>query len=149
MSNEFNQWGVQFKYPDNWELQEEAAEGIHAVTLNCPEGGFWTLSIYDGQIDIEKIVETALEAIKQEYEGVESERSELNYDDTIVAAAEARFYCLDLTNTVCVRAAQSDLATYVVFYQDEDRQFDRNRESFEAVTKSLLGNVRKLNYWDQ
>ncbi len=150
MPKEFARWGIRFEYPENWELQEETStDGCQAVTVFGSSGGFWTLSIHEDPVDPKEMVTAALEAIQQEYENAEVERTEEQIGENTVAGGEARFYYLDLTNTVCVRSAMGDRGTYVVFYQDEDRDFKGNQAVFEAITASFFQSVRRLNAWDE
>jgi len=52
------------------------------------------------------------------------------------------FFYMDLTNTALVRCLRSDRATYAVFCQAEDREFDEVRTVFQAITASLLSGLK-------
>ncbi len=57
---------------------------------------------------------------------------------------DLNFFYLDLTNTALIRCIRTDRATYAVFCQAEDREFDRVHAVFDAMTTSLLSNLRPL-----
>ncbi|HVW36950.1 MAG TPA: hypothetical protein VHB99_06580, partial [Pirellulales bacterium] len=51
---------------------------------------------------------------------------------------DMNFYCLDLTNTAQVRGFGTDEATYLIFCQADDREFEEVEPVFAAITRSLL-----------
>ena len=55
-----------------------------------------------------------------------------------IVGYDMNFYCLDLTNTAQVRAFRDEVASYVVFCQAEDRDFEEAVSVFEAITRTLL-----------
>ncbi len=52
---------------------------------------------------------------------------------------DLNFFFLDLTNTARIRCVGTERATYTVFCQAEDREFERIEPVFRAMTTSLLG----------
>ena len=58
--------------------------------------------------------------------------------DRELAGFDLFFYYLDLTNTAQVRCSRDQQASYTVFCQAEDREFEQVRLVFDAMTTSLL-----------
>ena len=51
---------------------------------------------------------------------------------------DLNFYYLDLTSSAWIRCLKTAEATYTIFCQGEDREFDQLRNVFQAITTSLL-----------
>lgn len=142
MPAEFRKLGVSFQYPENWTLDEDdAPAGQIAVTVYSPGGGFWTLSVYTDEADLSELAETAVEALKEDYNDLESEPAEQELAGRALVGHDMRFSYLDLTNTAGVRCMSTEEATYVVFYQAEDREFDQVRQVFDAMIVSFLDHL--------
>jgi len=146
------QWrfeGVSFQYPDNWSLDEEPmTSGDRSVTVYTPGGGFWSLCIYPRSADPKQLARAALAAMQEEYEGLEAEEIQENISGRELIGYDLNFFYLDLTNTATVRCLQTDRATYAIFCQAEDREYDRVAEVFRAMTTSFVRSIRTLRYWD-
>jgi len=135
----FDRLGISFQYPDNWTLDEEdALAGRGSVTVYSPGGGFWSVSVHPRSADLNGLIEGAVEAMRQEYEELEAQRVKESLGPHEVVGYDLNFFYLDLTNTACIRGVQTASTTYTVFYQAEDREFDRVEQVFRAMVLSLL-----------
>ena len=149
MTSEYIKDGIRFQYPENWELEENEADlECRTVSLYSPSGAFWSVSIHPRSTDPHKLLEAATEAMQNEYEQVEFDDLTETIADRQLVGRDINFYCLDLTNTACIRCFEGDQATYTIFYQAEDRDLKEKAPIFLAITTSFLGSVRNLNYWD-
>ena len=149
MPVEFNKLGISFQYPDNWTLDEDdALAGRKSVTVYSPGGAFWTVSVDPAGTEPSKLARAAVDAMKQEYEELEAEQTRETIVGREMIGYDLNFYYLDLTNTASVRCLRNDRATYTVFCQAEDREFDRLRKVFLAMTISFLENLQQLRYWN-
>ena len=84
----------------------------------------------------------ALNAMKQVYNDAESEPASETVAGHKLAGYDLNFYCLDLTNTALIRGFRTPDASCVILCQGEDRDFDAMRDVFQAITASLLSNVK-------
>ena len=149
MPLEFRKRDIHFQYPENWTLdEEEAAAGGGAVTVYSPGGAFWSLSIHPRGTDPAGLARAALDAMREEYEELESEETREKIAGHEMVGYNLNFYCLDLTNTAWVRSVQAERATYTIFYQAEDRELAKIEPVLYAMTISFLGSIKKLDYWD-
>ena len=152
MPSEFKKLGISFLYPDNWVLDEEdALAGHKSVTVYSPGGAFWTVSVHPPSADPERLAKAATEAMKEEYEDLETQQSQETIAGRELLGYDLAFYCLDLTNTASVRCFRTNRATYTVYSQAEDREFESVRPVFLAMTTSFLDNFKpKKSYqgWD-
>jgi hypothetical protein len=138
----YDKMGIDFQYPDNWNLDEdEAAKGHESVAVYSPGGAFWSVAIHPRTTDPEELAKTALAAMQEEYPGLESEPTSDRLCALEVTGYEMSFYYLDLISTATVRILQTSRASYTIFYQAEDRDFDRLLPVFRAITASLVAKL--------
>jgi hypothetical protein len=145
MPAEFRKLGIAFQYPENWSLDEEdALAGRRSVTLVTPGGGFWCVGIHPRGTDPGKLAKAAVDAMEQEYKEVEIEEIQETFVGREMVGYDLNFYYLDLINTAQIRCFQTEQATYSVFYQAEDREFDRIQAVFRAITTSFLTSLKQV-----
>jgi hypothetical protein len=150
MPAEFNKLGITFQYPDNWAVEEETAlAGQNSVTVYSPGGAFWSVSAHPRSADPMKLARAAVDAMKAEYKELEAEQTEETIADREMVGYDLSFYYMDLISTASVRCIRTDRATYTVFCQAEDREFDRIHAVFVAMTTSLLNNLRAPKRWER
>ena len=139
MPAEYSKMGARFSYPENWTLDtDELNEKGNSITVYSPGGGFWSLGVHPAGTNAGQLAAEALEAMGEEYEHLESrEISETNAEDILVGY-DLNFFYLDLTSTAKIRCVSRSGATYAIFCQAEDREFEQIGEVFRAITASLL-----------
>ena len=143
MPREFRKLGIAFQYPDNWTLDEQdALSGHRSVTVYSSGGAFWSISIHPRSADPSKLAKAAVKAMQAEYEGLETVPTREVIAGHEMLGYDLSFFYMDLTNTALVRCLRSDRATYAVFCQAEDREFDEVRTVFQAITASLLSGLK-------
>ena len=143
MPARFERLGISFQYPDNWTLDEEdALAGGQSVTVYSPGGAFWSVTVHPPSADSGKLAEAAVEAMKQEYEELEAQAARQSLAGREMTGYDLNFYYLDLTNTAQIRCLRTDQAVYSIFCQAEDREFDQIQLVFEAMTTSLLSELK-------
>ena len=146
MPLKFEKLGISFQYPDNWTLDEEdALAGRRSVTVYSPGGAFWSVAAHPRSADPARLAEAAVEAMKQEYEGLEAEETREALAGRELIGYDLNFYYLDLINTAQIRCLRTEQTTYTVFCQAEDREFDRIELVFRAMTSSLLSGLEGHN----
>ena len=142
MPSEFKGLGISFLYPENWTLDEErTARGRGAVTIYSPGGAFLSISVYPRGSDPIALAKQAVEGVQEEYAEVDVEEAQETVSGRDLVGFDLNFFCMDLTTTAKVRCLRGRRATYVVFCQAEDRDFERLANVFQAITVSLLGNL--------
>jgi hypothetical protein len=147
MPLEFTKQGIQFQYPENWTLQEDAAlAGCRSVTVSSPEGAFWTVSVHPPTASPAELALVAVDAMREEYQELEVEDVAETVADHTLVGHDLNFYYLDLTNTAGIRAVRGERVTYTIFFQAEDREFTRVHSIFAAMTTSFLRNMRHSGY---
>jgi hypothetical protein len=140
----FNNLGITFQYPDNWQLDEaEMLAGQSAVTVFSPGGAFWSVAVHAGSANPARMAQAALDAMRMEYEDLEAEPvSEVIAGHTLVGF-DLNFFYLDLTNTAGIRSLRAEGTTYTIFFQSEDSEYREIGLVFAAMTFSLLRGIGK------
>ncbi len=145
MPAEFKKLGIAFQYPENWTLDvQDAMAGQRSVTVYSPGGGFWAVSVHPHSADPEGLAKAAVKAMQEEYDSLESCEVSQRVSGHELVGYDLNFFYLDLTNTASIRCLCSGRATYAVFCQAEDHEFDRVHAVFDAMTTSLLSNLPPL-----
>lgn len=146
MPLKFEKLGISFQYPDNWTLDEkDALAGRRSVTVYSPGGAFWSVAAHPRSADPAELAKAAVEAMKQEYGGLEAEETREALAGRELIGYDLNFYYLDLTNTAQIRCLRTERTTFTVFCQAEDREFDRIEPVFRAMTASLLSGLEEQN----
>lgn len=139
MPEVYEKLGIRFEYPDNWTLDEsEADESRAAVTVYSPTGAFWTVVLHPPGTPPEQLVATAVDVMRAEYEQLDAENVQEMLGDQPMTGSDLNFFCLDLTNTAQIRSFDAAEASYLFFWQAEDREFAKIEKVFRAMTASLL-----------
>jgi hypothetical protein len=142
MPARFDRLGISFQYPDNWTLDDsDALLGRRSVTVYSPGGGFWSVAIHSGSADPAKLNDTVVATLKKEYDSLEIEAADEMVAGQELSGYNLAFYCLDLTNTATVRSARISHTTYTILCQADDREFDRIKNVFQAMTTSLISEL--------
>ena len=145
MPAHFDGLGIAFQYPDNWTLDDsDALLGRKSVTVYSPGGAFWSVAIHSGTAEPAKLTAAVVETMKHEYQGLEAQEIEESVAGHTLAGYDLAFYCLDLTNTADVRGLRFAGATYTIYCQAEDREYEHVKRVFQAMTITLLGSLKDL-----
>jgi len=138
----FERFGLAFDYPENWSVDAGDSAGRHAaVTVQSPEGGFWSLSGHAPGGDAGELSRAVLAQMQEEYRDLDCEAAEDVVAGRRLVGFDMNFYCLDLTNTAQVRTLETPTAVYVLFCQAEDREWDRIGPVFAAMTASFVSQL--------
>src|SRR5687768_11397222 len=125
MPSTFDDFGIRFLYPDNWLLQSrESDDDSDTVTLEMPNGGFFSVTKHHGCPPIDDVLESIASAMRSEYPEVEMEILDAADSDDESEAIEFRFYYLDLLIVARITAMVLGGNTIVVQVQAENRDFD-------------------------
>ena len=139
MPKKFEKPSITFQYPDNWELDEEVGRSGHkSVTVSSPGGAFWSVAVLPLSADPKQMAETVVEAIKEEYPETEAYAAIETILGHELQGYDMNFPCLDQTNSAQVRCVSMARNNYTIFCQGEDRDFEKARLVFSAMTTSLL-----------
>ena len=141
MSAVYENFGLSFMYPENWQLSDESGDvdaGPKTVTVNSPGGGFWTVHVYEPAVEPQHLADQFRLTMEGEYEGLESLPIAEEIGQATVTGYDMDFYCLDFVVTAQVRSLRVGKRTYVLSCQAETREFEKVSPVFQAMNYSLL-----------
>jgi hypothetical protein len=140
MSAIYENLGVSFMYPENWEITSASGqdETGQSVTVQSPTSGFWSLDAYPSASDPQDLADQVRLTMSSEYEGLESQPVTEEIGAAQLVGYDMDFYYLDFVVTAQVRSVRVGKRTFVLFCQAESRDFDALAPVFQAMTVSLL-----------
>ena len=139
----FSEMGLNFLYPENWDLHkgEEKADEDVGVILDFPSGGFLSIELFDPEQDITSLIEQLTTAFRDEYG--ETETEELAEDSElrpgVLQAIDFRFYYLDLLVISRLMLIILGNRSYILQFQDESRDFEKNELVVSAILQQIAG----------
>lgn len=133
----FEDAGVRFRYPENWQLQREETEEGWTLMLQSPETAFMLISVREDSPSVDELVETALAAMREEYPDLEAEECVDSIAGQPAVGHDIRFFSLDLTNTAWTRSFYTEQGTILVLCQVNDLELEKNEPVLRAICASL------------
>lgn len=135
---EFDSHGVRFRYPENWTLVDDSSDEKVEITVQSDGTAFWTVAAFAGGVSPEELLESAVDAYRGDYPGLDvypSETVEGPYGP--VVSREVEFVCLELIAMARVAAWRSGGQTVMTLYQAADVELESRRPLLEAMAASL------------
>ncbi|MGD0381874.1 MAG: hypothetical protein ABSA77_00035 [Thermoguttaceae bacterium] len=86
--------------------------------------------------------------MKNEYQNLEVQQINETLAGRKMTGYDLNFFLFDFTNTAQIRSLKCNQATYTIFCQAEDREFEQIQRVFQAMTISLLNGLKDLRYRD-
>ena len=127
--NEYDDLGVRFIYPKNWFVRTETWDkGTYSITVDTPEGSFWTLSIMPKGVDLDKAAQDIVRTMNAEYDDMEEREIKRYVADYVLTRYELTFY-LDLTSTATALKFEDERRGYVFWQTCEYLIADDNSDS--------------------
>lgn len=141
MTASYDKRGISFLYPENWKILDDGEdEWPRTVSVESPSGGYWTLHVYPEEFQPHELCEQALEAMRGEYEQVESQDVEEELFDFNSVGFDISFFCLDFLVTCRIRSFRAGRHPILLISQAESRDFEQQKLIYAAMTKSFLDN---------
>ena len=134
---EFEQDGIGFRYPENWQLQRDDTDSGWTVSLQSPQTAFVVVSCDASMPSAEDVAQTTLEALQSEYPGLEADAAVDTLAGQMAVGHDIHFFSFDLTNTCWTRSLYSDSGTLLVMCQANDLELDDYEPVMRAICSSL------------
>ena len=147
--------GVTLMYPDNWTINEQV-DGPpgepSTVTIETPEGAFFSISRYPSATNPQEVIDRAVEAMREEYREHQMEVEQCGalssnpgataiVNELLEAGADISFYFLDLLITVRLLAIVHQGDVLLIQLQGESRDFDKQELVFSAMMQSMRNSL--------
>jgi hypothetical protein len=137
MPAKFDEGGIRFLYPENWQLEREDSDDGWTISLQSPQTAFLLLSVNEQRVDTEEMLEATLEAMKAEYKDLEFEDCVDTIAGQPAVGHNIRFTSLDLTNTCWTRSFYSAAGTVLLLCQSNDLESATHERVLHAICASL------------
>ena len=134
---EFEEDGIHFRYPESWQLERQDNEDGWTVTVQSPDTAFFMICLSQDEPDPMKMADTALEALREEYEGLEADDCVDMLAGKSAVGHDIRFFSFDLTNTCWTRSFYTPHGTVLVMAEVNDLEHETNEPVLRAICKSL------------
>lgn len=129
--------GMQFDYPDIWEVSQELDGDDTIVTVTVSDTCFWLARILPASPPPPQVVQSCIDAYDEEYEDVESETVDCSLIDMPAYARNLNFFCLELMNMVGLRSVRTMDFTLLVLWQGTHHEMGEFLEGIDRITESI------------
>jgi hypothetical protein len=133
----YHNHGLRFRYPENWQLEEEDTDTGWTVTLQSPNTAFLLLSDHRDAPSTEQVLGTVVEALKADYPELEYEERVDTVAGQPAVGLDIRFISLDLTNTCYARSFYTEEGTLLILWQGADLDLETTEPVLRAICTSL------------
>jgi hypothetical protein len=137
MTKEFSEDGLSFRYPDDWRLTREEGEHGWTVTVQSPGTAFLVLSFDADLPPPEQMANTAVEALRSEYPGLEADPCVDTLAGRMAVGHDMNFFSFDLSNTAWTRSLDAERGTLLVWWQANDLDLGTSEPVLQAILASL------------
>ena len=139
MSAIYDDHGLRFRSPADWELEVIEEGSRTTVSLQSPGSAFAFVTIDDDGPPAKEEAEMALEAMRQEYPGLEV--SATRRDERIAGhpavGYDLDFFSLNVAVSCSIRSFQSPWRTALVFAQWSDLEADDAEGPIRGIRTSM------------
>ena len=137
MVKQFDADGVSFRYPDNWTLEREEADGGWTATLQSPATAFLVVTLDRTLPEPQQMAETALAALRSEYPALEADAVVDLLAGEMAVGHDIQFFSFDLSNTGWTRSLYGGAGTLLVYWQANDLELPATEPVLRAICASL------------
>jgi hypothetical protein len=138
MTGTFDDHGIRFQYPEDWELEQTDEGSVTTVAIHSPGGLAFALVTVDGDRPAPaELVDQALEAMREEYPGLDAAPALETINGHRAVGHDVEFISLDMTNTCAIRCFRTDRRTVLLFGQWSDLEGEDAGAVLAAVRHSL------------
>jgi hypothetical protein len=137
MANLFDDNGVRFRYPENWQLERQDEENGWTVSLQSPGTAFLMISVREDMPTTEEMADEVLQTMRQEYPKMEVEDRVDTLAGQMAVGHDIHFIALDLTNSCWTRSFYCDAGTVLVLCQSNDLELETSEPVLRAICASL------------
>lgn len=133
----FDENGVKFQYPADWELTREEYEESSAITLQSEGAAFWSLTMFPDRPSAEHVADSTVAVFRGEYAELDEYPSQGVLCGQPAAARDLEFMYADLVSTTQIRALRTGRMTVLVLSQWTDQEDETLAPQLHDITNSL------------
>src|SRR5579872_1332503 len=138
MISEFNQSGISFRYPSNWQIEtENSGETEWTVSVQSPVTAFVLFSLRPDARDPADLADQTLEALKTEYQELDAENRVETIAGQLAIGHDIDFLTVDTPITCRTRCLETFAGTLLVMCQTSEFDREQNDPVLRAIVDSL------------
>ena len=110
MAGLFDDHGISFQYPSNWELDVTDEGAVTTIAIHAPEGpAFAIITVDTTKPSPDEIADQALDAMREEYPALDSSPASDSIGGFHAVGHDIEFFTLDMTNNCQIRCFRTAL----------------------------------------
>jgi hypothetical protein len=138
MTGIYDDRGVRFEYPADWELEVTDDGPRTTVAVQSPSGLAFALVTLDASGPApSEVADEVLAAMRDEYPGLDASPARETIDGHDAVGHDLEFFSLDMTNSCAIRCYQTPRRTVLVFGQWSDLDDEGSAGQIQGVRRSL------------
>ncbi|MDR3620989.1 MAG: hypothetical protein P4L85_16675 [Paludisphaera borealis] len=135
----YDEDGLRFEYPHEWELEVTDQGEVRTVAVQDPDGlGFALITTDESRPDPAEVADSALDAMREEYADLESTATLETINDHAATGHDLEFYAMDMTNAAMIRCFRTPRRTVLAFGQWSDLGPDELADLVRDVIRSIV-----------
>jgi hypothetical protein len=138
MSDTFDERGIRFEYPEDWDLEVTDDGPVATVSLESPQGlAFALVRLDESRPDPVEVADEALEVMRAEYPGLDVSPARETIGGYPAVGHDIEFISLDMTNGCAIRCFRTERRTILVFGQWSDLEAGESEALLSEVRRTL------------
>src|SRR5262245_30969204 len=138
MTGVYDDRGIRFEYPDDWELEVTDNGAVTTVSVQAPSGlAFALVTTDDSCPPPAEVADEALAAMREEYPGLDAIPALETIDGQRAVGHDVEFISLDMANSCAIRCFRTPRRTVLVFGQWSDLDDADAGDTIRSVSRSL------------
>ena len=128
--------GIRFEYPEDWEVEETGEGDVTTIAVHAPDGlAFALITLDESRPAPAEVADLALQAMGDEYPALDATPALESLGNQCAVGHDVEFLSLDLTNACAIRAFRTARRTVLLFNQWSDVE--------DEIITDLLTNLRR------
>lgn len=134
----YDDHGIRFEYPHDWEVDVNEDGPRTSVTVQSPAGpAFAMVTVDDSCPDPGELTDEALAALREEYPNLDATPAVETIDGHAAIGHDVEFISLDMTNSCIIRCFRTPRRTVFILAQWSDLEEDEPADALAILRKSL------------
>ena len=137
MSQTYSSELVEFRYPDDWELQEETHEECQTITVSGTETAYWSITFAFDCLSPDEMMDVVIKTFLEEFGEIDV-YEEVYEEESGAISRELQFVALELIVGVILKIYPLPDYTAMILYQGTDDELDEGEFVFDSISRSLV-----------
>jgi hypothetical protein len=130
--------GIRFEYPNDWELEVTDDGPLTTVAVQAPGGlAFALVTVDDSCPSPADVADQALEALREEYPVLDASPALETINGHRTVGHDVEFISLDMTNSCTIRCFRTPRRTVLLFGQWSDLVAEESEPNLDAVRRTF------------